>query len=343
VDVSARRYRYVGLERDDETGLYAMGARYYAAWLGRWTSADPLGIGADGPGVYNYTRGSPVVYVDPGGMEKEKPAGLPDLSVFGVDTAEWAEKFKEHQAQQHQTKVEGYRDAGETLLSLSGVIGIGLSAVLPDSAKEAIGGAGAKHSERSMGPLALLAPVTSLEDAKERGDALVEGLPGMAYPGIAIGNSVSANVDEVTSADTPGDVAHGVAGLVFDAFDVGAALFGLKSSLGAAPAPKGSVATPRLGPYRSPSSSGPSTAKAGPPPSGGGPAGGGPTAGGPPGGPTGGGAPDLLGLLKARLRQQAGFADEGTPVILDENISKKGMADALRGRGFNVPVHGVPC
>jgi hypothetical protein len=27
----------------------------------RWTSADPLGIGADGPGLYNYTRGSPIV------------------------------------------------------------------------------------------------------------------------------------------------------------------------------------------------------------------------------------------------------------------------------------------
>jgi RHS repeat-associated protein len=80
VDVSARRYRYVGLERDDETGLYAMGARYYAAWLGRWTSADPLGIGADGPGVYNYTRGSPVVYVDPGGMQSGVNPGEEDLA-----------------------------------------------------------------------------------------------------------------------------------------------------------------------------------------------------------------------------------------------------------------------
>src|SRR5215831_8329031 len=44
-----------------------MGARYYAAWLGRWTSADPMGIGADGPGIYNYTRGSPVTLSDPSG------------------------------------------------------------------------------------------------------------------------------------------------------------------------------------------------------------------------------------------------------------------------------------
>ncbi len=69
VEVSARRYRYTGKERDDETGLYYHGARYYACWLGRWTSADPLGIGADGPGLYNYTRGSPIVYSDPSGTD----------------------------------------------------------------------------------------------------------------------------------------------------------------------------------------------------------------------------------------------------------------------------------
>ncbi|MBK6520310.1 MAG: RHS repeat-associated core domain-containing protein [Polyangiaceae bacterium] len=73
MEVSARRYRYTGKERDDETGLYYHGARYYACWLGRWTSADPLGIGADGPGLYNYTRGSPVVLVDPTGGEPMPP------------------------------------------------------------------------------------------------------------------------------------------------------------------------------------------------------------------------------------------------------------------------------
>lgn len=41
-EVSRKRYRYTGKERDEETGLYYHEARYYAAWLGRWTSADPL-------------------------------------------------------------------------------------------------------------------------------------------------------------------------------------------------------------------------------------------------------------------------------------------------------------
>jgi RHS repeat-associated protein len=37
-----KRYRYTGKERDDESGLYYHGARYYAPWLGRWLSADPI-------------------------------------------------------------------------------------------------------------------------------------------------------------------------------------------------------------------------------------------------------------------------------------------------------------
>ncbi|MBK8943481.1 MAG: hypothetical protein IPM79_39265 [Polyangiaceae bacterium] len=42
---------------DEETGLYYPGARYYAAWLGRWTSADPLGIGAGRAGAGSLERG----------------------------------------------------------------------------------------------------------------------------------------------------------------------------------------------------------------------------------------------------------------------------------------------
>ena len=38
-----KRYRYTGKERDEESGLYYHGARYYAPWLGRWTAADPKG------------------------------------------------------------------------------------------------------------------------------------------------------------------------------------------------------------------------------------------------------------------------------------------------------------
>jgi len=46
--VSQKRYRYTGMERDEETGLQCHGVRYYAPWIGRWTSADPIGWGDGG-------------------------------------------------------------------------------------------------------------------------------------------------------------------------------------------------------------------------------------------------------------------------------------------------------
>ena len=39
---AAKRYRYTGMERDEETGLEYHSARYYLPWLGRWLSCDPL-------------------------------------------------------------------------------------------------------------------------------------------------------------------------------------------------------------------------------------------------------------------------------------------------------------
>lgn len=39
---AAKRYRYTGMERDEESGLEYHAARYYLPWLGRWCSADPL-------------------------------------------------------------------------------------------------------------------------------------------------------------------------------------------------------------------------------------------------------------------------------------------------------------
>jgi RHS repeat-associated protein len=63
-----KRYRYTGKERDEESGLYYYGARYYAPWLGRWTSPDPAGI-AGAPNLYVYARNSPVRFGDPNGAE----------------------------------------------------------------------------------------------------------------------------------------------------------------------------------------------------------------------------------------------------------------------------------
>jgi RHS repeat-associated protein len=53
-------------ERNHVTGTWSGG--HYAPWLGRWMSADPIGLG-DGTKVYAYVRGNPVTYVDPGGTQ----------------------------------------------------------------------------------------------------------------------------------------------------------------------------------------------------------------------------------------------------------------------------------
>ncbi len=65
-----KRYRFIGKERDEESGLYYHGARYYAPWLGRWTSCDPSDI-RDGLNVYAYGRDNPVNYVDKDGRANQ--------------------------------------------------------------------------------------------------------------------------------------------------------------------------------------------------------------------------------------------------------------------------------
>ena len=90
-EVSLKRYRYTGMERDEETGLALHGARYYAPWLGRWTAADPAGL-VDGPNLYRYAGGNPILNLDSTGTNSEK-SGLLGYLRGGRG---WGRKF--HQA-----------------------------------------------------------------------------------------------------------------------------------------------------------------------------------------------------------------------------------------------------
>src|SRR5262249_1518401 len=67
-EVSLKRYRYTGMERDEETGFNYHGARYYAMWLGRWASADPAGL-QGGMDVYVYAHCNPGMFADRNGAE----------------------------------------------------------------------------------------------------------------------------------------------------------------------------------------------------------------------------------------------------------------------------------
>jgi RHS repeat-associated protein len=109
---TAKRYRYTGMERDEESGLEYHNARYYAPWLGRWTGTDPAGL-VDGPGLYAFAQNNPVNLRDVTGKDsvgtlveyKEKGTGqgskihqlhfLPASVQQKINPA-WSRKLSEH-------------------------------------------------------------------------------------------------------------------------------------------------------------------------------------------------------------------------------------------------------
>jgi RHS repeat-associated protein len=72
VEVSLKRYRYAGMERDKETGLSYQGARYCALWLGRWIGCDPGGL-VDGLNLFAYAHNRPTTLVDTSGLAPVDP------------------------------------------------------------------------------------------------------------------------------------------------------------------------------------------------------------------------------------------------------------------------------
>ena len=71
-----KRYRFAGRERDEESGLDYSQARYYAPWLGRWISPDPVTIQTLGADLnpYAYVSGSPIGSADLSGLDGAAPA-----------------------------------------------------------------------------------------------------------------------------------------------------------------------------------------------------------------------------------------------------------------------------
>jgi RHS repeat-associated protein len=87
-EVSLKRYRYTGIERDEETGLNFHAARYCAPWLARWVSADPIGL-SGGLNQYRYANANPLQFHDRTGLQPEDAgvwvpgtAGPEDVGTF---------------------------------------------------------------------------------------------------------------------------------------------------------------------------------------------------------------------------------------------------------------------
>ena len=67
-EVSQKRYRYSGKEKDEESGLYYFHARYYSSIIGTFISVDPLFEKYPGISPYVYCLNNPMIYVDPTGL-----------------------------------------------------------------------------------------------------------------------------------------------------------------------------------------------------------------------------------------------------------------------------------
>ncbi len=81
VQARSKRHRYCGKERD-ASGLYYFGLRYYAPWLARWTSSDPLGE-VDGLNLYRMVHNNPMTLRDSaGGFGVPALPQIPDLAHY---------------------------------------------------------------------------------------------------------------------------------------------------------------------------------------------------------------------------------------------------------------------
>lgn len=68
IEAPAKRYGFMGMESDEDTGLHRHGVRYFAPWIARWVSCDPV----EDPAVrssYCAFRNNPIVYIDASGKQ----------------------------------------------------------------------------------------------------------------------------------------------------------------------------------------------------------------------------------------------------------------------------------
>ena len=74
-----KRYRYSGKERDEESGLYYFGGRFYSAAIGSWLSADPIGPRRH-LNSYQAFLNNPLRYGDPFGLAESSTTAPPKVT-----------------------------------------------------------------------------------------------------------------------------------------------------------------------------------------------------------------------------------------------------------------------
>jgi len=196
-ELSLKRYRYTSKERDEESGFYYYGARYYAPWLGWWVSCDDLQGDIRSPMSlhrYVYAQGNPVIYIDPDGRAINlAAAGIGALigGVGGAVIGAWTAKPGERWA--------GAAQGGAIGVVAGGLAGLTFGASLAVTGAAGIGGTavatgGTTGSVLISGTLAgavgggTNAAATTLANGGSAEDALAMGSIG-AFTG-AVGGAV---------------------------------------------------------------------------------------------------------------------------------------------------------
>ena len=101
-EINLKDYRYSGKERDDWTGLYYYGYRYYAPWIGNWLSPDPIGP-EDGLNLYLFVGNIPTSFIDLDGLQKSSARTRQptdeEIKAVGIQQAKIAidQKFDSYQ------------------------------------------------------------------------------------------------------------------------------------------------------------------------------------------------------------------------------------------------------
>ena len=114
-EVKRKTYRYSGKERDDATGLYYYGFRYYAPWLARWLKPDPAGP-VDGLNLFCFVRANPMGRTDPSGTNSgltedfytkhpgtDKITGIDPSFQYQREVIMEGEKYQVYEHEEHGT------------------------------------------------------------------------------------------------------------------------------------------------------------------------------------------------------------------------------------------------
>lgn len=154
INAVAKRYRYTGKERDEESGLYYHSARYYIPWLARWSACDFLESKYAGMSPYNYGFNNPVKWTDSTGMapddivtDTEKPKKPPKL-----DPPKPKEEYAKKAIELNPVEIKGDKLTSTESKASAAAMGLGL--VLSE---EVIGAIAAIFSEIIIPALIIVA------------------------------------------------------------------------------------------------------------------------------------------------------------------------------------------